>query len=291
MIGQTAGRAGLRRPRRCRRSRTTDGHTPASHARSRSSATSSGWPCRPSWRSLLIWLIITGTSNAVNLTDGLDGLATGASRDGLRRLHAGQHLAEQPVAAQTHRRAHLLRGPRPARPRRRSRPRSPAPASASCGGTPRPAAIFMGDTGSLALGGALAGLRDPDPHRAAAARSSAACSSLDHAVGDASRSAVFKASASGFPAVFRVKPAPGLPDGAAAPPLRACSAGSEVTVVIRFWIITGLCVATGLGIFYAEWVVGALTAGRGDRPRRRCATMSRLRTQSRESWQEGARTR
>jgi phospho-N-acetylmuramoyl-pentapeptide-transferase len=28
----------------------------------------------------------------------------------------------------------------------------------------------------------------------------------------------------------------------------------QVTVVIRFWIITGLCVATGLGIFYAEWV-------------------------------------
>ena len=28
---------------------------------------------------LLIWVMITGTSNAVNLTDGLDGLATGAS--------------------------------------------------------------------------------------------------------------------------------------------------------------------------------------------------------------------
>jgi phospho-N-acetylmuramoyl-pentapeptide-transferase len=27
-----------------------------------------------------------------------------------------------------------------------------------CGGTPPPAKIFMGDTGSLALGGALAGL-------------------------------------------------------------------------------------------------------------------------------------
>jgi phospho-N-acetylmuramoyl-pentapeptide-transferase len=26
--------------------------------------------------------------------------------------------------------------------------------------------------------------------------------------------------------------------------------------VIRFWIIAGLCVAAGLGIFYAEWVVG-----------------------------------
>ena len=30
----------------------------------------------------------------------------------------------------------------------------------------------------------------------------------------------------------------------------------EVTIVIRFWIIAGLFVALGLGIFYAEWVVG-----------------------------------
>ncbi|MCK5928022.1 MAG: phospho-N-acetylmuramoyl-pentapeptide-transferase, partial [Nocardioides sp.] len=30
----------------------------------------------------------------------------------------------------------------------------------------------------------------------------------------------------------------------------------EVTVVIRFWILAGLCVAGGLGIFYAEWVAG-----------------------------------
>ena len=29
----------------------------------------------------------------------------------------------------------------------------------------------------------------------------------------------------------------------------------QVTVVIRFWIITGLCVAAGVGVFYAEWVV------------------------------------
>ena len=32
----------------------------------------------------------------------------------------------------------------------------------------------------------------------------------------------------------------------------------EVTIVIRFWIIAGLFVAFGLGLFYAEWVVGAL---------------------------------
>ena len=32
---------------------------------------------------------------------------------------------------------------------------------------------------------------------------------------------------------------------------------NEITVVIRFWIIAGLFAALGLGIFYAEWVVGS----------------------------------
>ncbi len=31
---------------------------------------------------------------------------------------------------------------------------------------------------------------------------------------------------------------------------------AEVTIVIRFWIIAGLFVGLGLGVFYAEWVVG-----------------------------------
>jgi phospho-N-acetylmuramoyl-pentapeptide-transferase len=31
---------------------------------------------------------------------------------------------------------------------------------------------------------------------------------------------------------------------------------AEVTIVVRFWIICGICVATGLGLFYAEWVLG-----------------------------------
>jgi phospho-N-acetylmuramoyl-pentapeptide-transferase len=29
---------------------------------------------------------------------------------------------------------------------------------------------------------------------------------------------------------------------------------AEITVVIRFWIIAGLSVAGGLGLFYAQWV-------------------------------------
>jgi phospho-N-acetylmuramoyl-pentapeptide-transferase len=31
---------------------------------------------------------------------------------------------------------------------------------------------------------------------------------------------------------------------------------AEITIVIRFWIIAGICVLSGLGLFYAEWVTG-----------------------------------
>ncbi|MGH3397240.1 MAG: phospho-N-acetylmuramoyl-pentapeptide-transferase, partial [Streptosporangiaceae bacterium] len=29
---------------------------------------------------------------------------------------------------------------------------------------------------------------------------------------------------------------------------------ADTTIMIRFWLISGLCVALGLGIFYAAWV-------------------------------------
>jgi phospho-N-acetylmuramoyl-pentapeptide-transferase len=29
---------------------------------------------------------------------------------------------------------------------------------------------------------------------------------------------------------------------------------AEITIVVRFWIISGLCVAAGLGVFYWEWL-------------------------------------
>ena len=29
---------------------------------------------------------------------------------------------------------------------------------------------------------------------------------------------------------------------------------AETTIVIRFWLISGLCIAAGLGLFYAEWL-------------------------------------
>ena len=32
---------------------------------------------------------------------------------------------------------------------------------------------------------------------------------------------------------------------------------AEVTIVVRFWIIAGLCVAAGVGAFYLEWILQA----------------------------------
>ena len=89
---------------------------------------------------VFIYLVVAGTTSAVNLTDGLDGLAAGCAAIvllayiGITFLTTGQHdltlLASCMVGA--------------------------------CIGflwfNSFPASIFMGDTGSLALGGAIAGL-------------------------------------------------------------------------------------------------------------------------------------
>ena len=98
-------------------------------------------------------VVVVGSSNAVNLTDGLDGLAIGAVgiaagtyararlRHGQRRRRA---LPPDPVHPAVGRARRLLR-----RARR-------APRSGSSGSTAIPAEVFMGDVGSLPLGAAIA---------------------------------------------------------------------------------------------------------------------------------------
>jgi phospho-N-acetylmuramoyl-pentapeptide-transferase len=91
----------------------------------------------------------------VNLTDGLDGLATGACVM-VFGAYTLVNIWQNNQSARDSRR-HLLRGARPARPRRRRgrdhRRLLRLPVVERLAG-----AIFMGDTGSLSLGGALAGL-------------------------------------------------------------------------------------------------------------------------------------
>src|SRR6202011_6063015 len=89
--------------------------------------------------SVVLYLVVAGTTSAVNLPDGLDGLAAGCAAIVLLAFMAITFIAGQPdltiVAA-------CLVG--------------------ACIGflwfNSFPASIFMGDTGSLALGGAIAGL-------------------------------------------------------------------------------------------------------------------------------------
>ena len=134
------------------------GTPPASQAICRSPATwrAGSFP-RSSW-SLLIVLIIAGTSNAVNLTDGLDGLATGASVMvfGAYTLvniwQNNQWCGQEDI---TYGKCYEVRDPL-------DLAIVCAAITGACFGflwwNASPAKIFMGDTGSLSLGGALAGL-------------------------------------------------------------------------------------------------------------------------------------
>ena len=204
---------------------------------------------------VLIWLIVTGTSNAMNLTDGLDGLAAGASTmvfgayTIVNIWQNNQNCATTPGGS-----CYEVRDPLDLAV-------VAAAITGACFGflwwNASPAAIFMGDTGSLALGAALAGL-------AILTRTELLLLIIGGLFVVVTLSvmiqvSVFKASrASGlFRKVFRVQAGHRVFRIAPLHHHFENLGWEQVTVVIRFWIITGLCVATGLGVFYAEWVAGS----------------------------------
>jgi phospho-N-acetylmuramoyl-pentapeptide-transferase len=206
---------------------------------------------------LLIWLIVTGTSNAVNLTDGLDGLATGASVmvfGAYMLVNIWQNNQWCGQSDITFGKCYDVRDPL-------DLAIIAAAITGACFGflwwNASPAAIFMGDTGSLALGGALAGF-------AILSRTELLLLILGGLFAVVTLSVmvqvgVFKASrASGlFRTIFRVEAGHRVFRIAPLHHHFEMIGWEQVNVVIRFWIITGLAVAGGLGVFYAEWVAGA----------------------------------
>jgi phospho-N-acetylmuramoyl-pentapeptide-transferase len=190
----------------------------------------------------LILLMVAAASNAVNLTDGLDGLAAGASTI----VFAAYTIMN---IWQNNQSCRLTPGNTCYEVRD---PLDLAVVSAALTGAcfgflwwnASPAKIFMGDTGSLALGGALAGL-------AILTRTELLLVILGGLFVMQTLSVVLQV---GFfkltkgRRMFRMAPLHHHFE------LRGWD---EITVVVRFWIICGLCVATGLGIFYADWVRGA----------------------------------
>ncbi len=191
----------------------------------------------------VIWanLIVAATSNAVNLTDGLDGLATGASV----MVFASYILIGiwefsqrcDKVSATTA--CYAVRDPLDLAV-------VAAAAMGACFGflwwNASPAKIFMGDTGSLALGGLMAGL-------AITTHTQLLVIILGGLFVLETMSVILQVASFKLTRkrMFRMAPIHHHFE---------MLGWEQITVTIRFWIIAGLFVALGLGLFYAEWVVG-----------------------------------
>ncbi len=190
---------------------------------------------------VVIWILfmVIGTSNAVNLTDGLDGLATGASvMTFLAFILIGVWEFGQGCAVSPGFGCYAVRDPL-------DMAVLAASLAGACTGflwwNASPAKIFMGDTGSLALGGALAGM-------AVTMRTELLLIPLGGLFVIITLSVIIQRlyfKLSGGKRVFKMAPLQHHFE---------LLGWGEVTIVLRFWIIAGLCVALGLGLFYAQWV-------------------------------------
>ncbi len=190
----------------------------------------------------VIWalLMIAGTSNGVNLTDGLDGLASGATvAVAGAYVLIGTWQSNNSCELRPGLQCYDVRDPRDLA----------VVAACVLGSTfgflwwnASPAKIFMGDTGSLALGGALAGL-------AILTRTELLLVLLGGLFVLISLSVMIQVGSFKLTGkrVFRMAPLQHHFE---------LAGWNEVTIVIRFWIIAGLFVGLGLGVFYGEWVVG-----------------------------------
>jgi phospho-N-acetylmuramoyl-pentapeptide-transferase len=191
------------------------------------------------------YLVVTATSNAVNLTDGLDGLASGASVMVLASYvviafwqfgNACTRVGTETAAC------YSVRDPLDVA-------LVAAAAMGACFGflwwNASPAKIFMGDTGSLALGGLLAGI-------AIVTRTELLLVVLGglfvvETISVILQVGVFKLTKK---RVFNMAPIHHHFE---------LAGWVENTVIVRFWIIAGLAVAFGLGVFYAEFISSAPT--------------------------------
>lgn len=189
---------------------------------------------------LWVWFLVTATTNGVNLTDGLDGLATGAATMtfaayvliGVWQYGQSCFFTPGPACYNT------------------ASPLDLAVVAAAAAGAcfaflwynAAPARIFMGDTGSLAIGGIIAGL-------AVTSRTELLLALLGGLF------LLISLSVIGQVASYKILHRRLL----LMAPLHhhfEMKGWPEVNIVVRFWIIQGFLVALGLTIFYAEWVRG-----------------------------------
>ena len=197
----------------------------------------------------IIWIyfLVASTSNGVNIADGLDGLATGSTIMAIGAYAVigfwqfNQACDPSALVAQCY------------------NSRDPLDlavvASAIVGAligflwwNTSPAQIFMGDTGSLGLGGALAAL-------AILSRTELLLILIGGIFVIVTGSVIiqrvyFKATkwtTGTGKRVFLMSPLHHHFEQ---------KGWAQITIVVRFWIICGLCVLGGIGLFYIEWTYG-----------------------------------
>ncbi len=187
---------------------------------------------------LWVVLMIGGWSNAVNLTDGLDGLATGAAilvASAFVLIGIWQDRNDCTIALTSH--CYPVADPLDCAV-------VAAAVVGACFGflwwNAPPARIFMGDTGSLALGGVLAGL-------AVCTQTQLLLLILGGLFFIITMSVVLQAGSFKLTGkrMFRMAPLHHHFE---------LLGWAETTIVIRFWLIAGLFVALGLAIFYVSWL-------------------------------------
>jgi phospho-N-acetylmuramoyl-pentapeptide-transferase len=205
----------------------TDVHTTISFTRFDSPGIDISNPVWALWAVLLI----AGTTNAVNLTDGLDGLAAGSSIFAFMsfvvvsfwvfrhpEVYDVEHALDLAVVA-----ASMLGG-----------------VTGFLWWNANPARIFMGDTGSLAIGAALAAL-------ALTTNTQLLLVVIGSLFVLETLSVILQVGRFRLTGkrVFRMAPVHHHFELGGWP---------ETTVIIRFWIMAGLGTALALGLFYADFI-------------------------------------
>jgi phospho-N-acetylmuramoyl-pentapeptide-transferase len=193
-----------------------------------------------------IWvtLIIVSASNGVNVADGLDGLATGAAIFAISSYifigfwQFNQACTNLQLDRELEYKCYNVRDPLDL-----------AIMAAALAGAligflwwnTSPAQVFMGDTGSLGIGGALAAF-------AILSRTELLLIIIGGLFLIVTGSVILQRAyfkITGGKRIFLMSPLHHHFE---------LKGWAEITVVVRFWLISGLFVAVGVGLFYLEWV-------------------------------------
>jgi phospho-N-acetylmuramoyl-pentapeptide-transferase len=198
---------------------------------------------------LVIWFIVTATSNAANLTDGADGLLTGISAMvfgayTIVNMWQNNQLCGSTRPTLVESQCYQVRDPLDLAV-------FAAAITGACVGflwwNAKPARIIMGDVGSLAIGGALAGL-------AIMSRTELLMAVIAGVFVLETMSVLIQMSYFKLTRrltgtgrrIFRITPIHHHFEHLG---------WDEANVVIRFWVIAGIFVVAGLGTFYADWLI------------------------------------